>query len=226
MSNKITILDYLRQAGRKGATSAELAKKVGQKNVGPIYSHLYRLRKAGHHISQDGDRYYLTGEVTGVLPQDAAEKVVPANGTSKKDVALQLLHQAGKEGMEKHDLSKKLGITFKNLVFHIHALRKKKCQIEYRDGRYYLKGRIPGIFQKNLAHSDGNGSFMSPAPATMPKIQVSEKIIRKLRLLSSDDREDYLDMLKKANFYSMCAEALVSATELTETIKKEVTVES
>jgi biotin operon repressor len=183
------------------------------------------LRQAGHKIEARDNRYYLTAEATG-QPQPAVKRPYHRNGTPKHAIALELLAQAGKEGVDKEELTSKLGINSRNLVFHIHSLRRKKCRIEYKNGRYFLRGKPPELSQGKMAPSGGAGSFMQPAPTSMPGIQVTEKVVRKLKLLSPEDRGDYLDMLKKANFYSMCAEALVSATEFMETIKKEVESES
>jgi hypothetical protein len=45
-------------------------------------------------------------------------------------------------------------------------------------------------------------------------------------MLSSEERESYLDYIQKANFYRMCAEAVIESHRQITNIKKEVARES
>jgi hypothetical protein len=211
-------LEQLKKAGADGIAEQAIMDAVGHHSINSLYTSLFRLRSKGYKIEKRDDKLFLisepaepsavTGETLGT-PQDKP-------GLSKKPnpkylQLMEILKNAGPNGVEREALSQMIGVTVGNLIFHLHQLRKMKYKIKYNhDSHHYIMlpkatpAAKPAASFKETFPTAGTG-----AGKKCPLSELPEEVKANLSLLDAGQRETYLDFLYKAMFYKESAESII-----------------
>jgi len=221
-------LRYLQKAGDKGLTVAQLMKSMGHTSPSSVHTSVYRLTQKGYKIVKSGDCLVLKSSPKTVSSEQKADAVPSPTRAynrssnaprSKADLLLNLLQEAGTEGIDKGTLAKRIGTKPANLVYHACMLRQKNHKIKCFDGKYYLKDGAAKDLGDTLESVKELGLFKtSRAPLSVSAAN--------LLMLSPGERESYLENMQKSIYYQKCAEAVIESHSQITTIQKEVSRES
>jgi len=214
------IHEALVKAAPEGLSVEQLMKSAGGGSYNAVYSHIYRLREKGVKIAQVDGLYFLGRSKKGSV--DSNHKAQPKKShraAPKYATVYKILEAAGSEGTDKRALAKDISVEYKNLVYHIHILRKQGCKIELHGDRYYLKGKGPQTLSfKQLFYPETVPDDSKPVPES----DVPASLVTKLRALNAAQLDTYLDLFQKATFYEKCTKALLEVNQHINNIKKEV----
>lgn len=110
----------------------------------------------------------------------------------------QKLLEKSPNGISQVDFKKEMGdmVLARTQGLINYLKNKRNCNIIFKDGIYYLKsiGNSPATNVSNLK----------------PKSDLKADTL----LLSSEDKAEYMDLMKRHFYYKMCADALIKSTTL------------
>jgi hypothetical protein len=210
----------IEDAGSVGIAIDNIVKKAGLSSANAVYCHIHRLRE--NKVPVEG----IKG-IYSIVKGNKTSTKVSSNGkashrVTKSGAVHDMLLSAGSKGAHRKDLAKRAGVEEQNVPCIIHNLRSKNINVisESGTGRYYIKGKVPGS-RDALVPTSSPVKALKKFPGVYD-FAIDTEIIEKIKILNASDRDDYIDMIRKSKFFSMCAEALINASQFTINLKKEV----
>jgi biotin operon repressor len=225
-------LAMLKKQGEKGISTEEFGKKFGFQNPGSISKTIGQLRATGYDITYNKDNavYVLknnkadtveSASVTPIEEEPKKDASTPSTYATKKELILEALLEAGKEGANVEYLAKMSGVNQKNVCFHVHSLRKiDGCKISMIEGRYILKNRP----KKPSALQQFPSDVVPPEIEGRASIEelfssISDRsLIAGINKINPEDRRSYLELLKKVIYYKKCALSMLETTNIINSI--------
>jgi predicted transcriptional regulator len=201
MNREDVLLDMLKKRGEQGVYTNEIADKFKIKKSSATKL-TWLLRKKGYIVEFNGKCYVLKGSPSQGNKNSHHIRNVSGGKRAKMDIILQLIKDAGKDGVKVKDLAVKAGVKQNNICFHIFSLRHRhKEKISFRKGRYYTTGSAASArehvqeHQRKIPVSDCNGkSFVKE----MALIMGDDDLLDKIKNLSPEDTTLFLINMKQA----------------------------
>jgi len=132
--------------------------------------------------------------------------------STKKQIVLSML-QEHSEGVTKEDLKVAANTTDSSIYSIANALRRQGFKIKNDRNRYILKS--PKEPTKEIIVHQASQQSVSPSKAQskLPN-GLTLKEMESVSRLSSSDKDDYYEMIKKSIFYKLSAEAILTANSV------------
>jgi hypothetical protein len=127
-----------------------------------------------------------------------------------KDRLINLL-ESQPQGLSIQEISTALSIKQTSLYAIICHARKSGFKIKLKDNKYILTS------QSNLPVSH---TQQHVSQTTSSSLDIPQKLLKDMKLLSDSDKNDFLDMLKKSIFYRISAEGIIQATKVVEQLRQ------
>jgi len=217
------IRKIIENAGTAGISLNSLLQITGLSSANAVYSHIHHLRENKVPVEFNNGLYSI------VKGKGASTKAVGNGKASHRETKYGAVHDmllaAGSKGAHRKDLAKRAGVKESNVPCLIHDLRSKNIKVisDSGTGRYFIKNKVPGSRDALVPTSTPVKAFQKSR--LIYDFAVDDETIEKIKILSASDRDDYIDMIRKSRFFSMCAEALINASQFTINLKKEVSSE-
>lgn len=125
-------------------------------------------------------------------------------------------------GVHKDEIKAHFNIKDSQVYTMMNALRRKGYKIKNNDSKYQIKYTpMPKdvVPAQNTSVQVTQKSDIKVQGHSKKKITLSLEDMRTVDHLPPEDRNDYIDLIKKAMFYKGCAEALLMASSYAENLK-------
>ena len=121
-----------------------------------------------------------------------------------------------KEGVTTNEIKQKFKISSQTVYTAVHFLNKNGTTLRYDNKKYFVaKNEIELSPKKEIESRQKNHKETTV---------FDKEILEKLSVMSLDDQRDYLDMKKKAIFYSLGADAILKANEIIKSVAEKLNI--
>jgi hypothetical protein len=229
MKKKQYVLELLQQHP-DGVTSRWIAEKIGYRveSIGKLIS---RLRQT-YDIRSIDKKYYFKGELDAggaASQEDKPEETEKENGRTGRhsglnDRFIEVLLQAGENGLSAQDLAKTVGVKEKNLSYHIYKARRKRLDLRFSCAFHHYTVR-PKKKKNGHASLSEKPDIYRQKTSSSGSIDVhrflDRDLLKGLSQIDPADMGDYLELLRKSTLYKIWGVVSVEVNKELKRIEQE-----